>query len=60
MQKSADESSSPRRLPYETPTVHRVELKPEEAVLGSCKTDSSAGPISDSCSVPVACSSAGS
>ncbi len=51
---------APRRLPYEKPTVHQVELKPEEAVLGSCKTASTAGPISGDCTVPEACSSAGS
>lgn len=60
MKREADEDLTAKRLPYEKPTVHRVELRPEEAVLGSCKTHTGAGPISDSCTVPVGCSSAGS
>jgi hypothetical protein len=35
--------------PYEAPKVVRISLRPEEAVLGNCKTSSSAGPVSGSC-----------
>lgn len=35
--------------PYEPPKVIRVNLRPEEAVLGHCKVTGSAGPASGSC-----------
>jgi len=38
--------------PYEPPKVVRVNLRPEEAVLGHCKVSGSAGPASGSCTVP--------
>jgi hypothetical protein len=47
----------PVRRPYEKPTVHQVELRPDEAVLGVCKTSSSSGPVSDTCAMPTPCSS---
>jgi hypothetical protein len=37
------------RAPYHPPEVVRVSLRPEEAVLGHCKTSSSTGPASPSC-----------
>ena len=49
----------PERLPYEKPRISRVELRPEEAVLGSCKTSGSSGPVSATCTT-TSCSSAGS
>ncbi len=38
--------------PYEPPKVIRINLRPEEAVLGHCKISGSAGPASGSCTVP--------
>ena len=35
--------SAPRR-PYETPSLRRVRLVPDEAVLASCKSNVTAGP----------------
>jgi hypothetical protein len=35
---------------YEAPKVVRVSLRPEEAVLGHCKVNGSAGPVGGSCS----------
>jgi hypothetical protein len=55
-----DDKKAPVKKPYEKPVLHQVTLRPEEAVLGSCKTAGSSGPISSSCSMPVACSSLGS
>jgi hypothetical protein len=48
--------------PYEAPKIVRVSLKPEEAVLGHCKTPSSGGPVGmSSCSTAgVGCRSFGS
>ena len=44
---------------YETPKLIKVNLRPEEAVLGFCKTSTSSGPSSGSCMI-IACSSTGS
>lgn len=38
--------------PYDPPKVIRVNLRPEEAVLGHCKVSGMAGPASGSCTVP--------
>jgi hypothetical protein len=45
-----DEPASPSqgRKPYEKPTLSQVSLRPEEAVLGSCKTMGGTGPASAS------------
>ena len=42
---------------YVKPEVKRVMLRPEEAVLASCKTASSSGPGQKKCSQPSPCSS---
>jgi hypothetical protein len=42
---------------YVKPEVKRVMLRPEEAVLASCKTSKVSGPGQGKCSVPSACSS---
>jgi hypothetical protein len=48
------------RKPYEAPTVTRVSLRPEEAVLGHCKIIGTSGPVSGSCINVTACSAIGS
>ena len=45
------------RRPYSKPAISQVSLRPEEAVLGSCKTASVSGPTQAKCSSPSACSS---
>lgn len=45
------------KKPYAKPEVKRVMLRPEEAVLGSCKTSKISGPGQSKCSIPSACSS---
>lgn len=47
----------PARKPYEAPVIAEVPLRPEEAVLGACKTSSRSGPAQVRCSFPTACSS---
>lgn len=49
------ENSGGRR--YEKPLVQEVKLRPEEAVLGNCKTASSVGPLGTACSSPTQCNS---
>jgi hypothetical protein len=40
-----------RRKPYEPPTLVAISLRPEEAVLGVCKSTHSSGPVSSPCFV---------
>lgn len=49
-----------RKKPYEKPKVVRFPLRPEEAVLGSCKTSGSAGPSGNNCLSLGICRVAGS
>lgn len=50
-----------KKLLYEPPKVVAVKLRPEEAVLGTCKIAGGAGPIARSCSGPSGrCSAFGS
>jgi len=46
-----EDGAPEKKKPYESPRVTIISLRPEEAVLGSCKNLSSAGPVSGSCSV---------
>jgi hypothetical protein len=45
-----------QKKPYVKPEVKQIPLRPEEAVLGFCKTASSPGPLTSPCT----CSSLGS
>jgi len=49
-----------KKKPYFKPEVKQVPLRPEEAVLGFCKSTTGAGPLSPTCSAPIPCSSTGS
>ena len=40
------------KKPYKKPTLNKVTLIPEEAVLGVCKNNLSAGPNQSQCIVP--------
>jgi hypothetical protein len=40
---------------YSRPAVKKVHLKPEEAVLGGCKTASTKGPAHGKCNIPTPC-----
>lgn len=39
-----ENTQAPKRPSYQAPEVVRVSLRPEEAVLGHCKTSTSTGP----------------
>jgi hypothetical protein len=55
---TADEGKRQKK-PYLAPSVEKVPLRPEEAVLGFCKNDNVAGPRGAKCR-PAVCSSQGS
>jgi hypothetical protein len=48
------------RRPYVAPEVRKVHLRPEEAVLGNCKSASANGPGNAQCTVPSSCFTSGS
>jgi len=49
-----------KKKKYEKPTLSEVALRPEEAVLGNCKSVSISGPAMPDCSSVGGCSSLGS
>ncbi|QQR91704.1 MAG: hypothetical protein IPJ88_08355 [Myxococcales bacterium] len=53
-----DEGTRSRKA-YEKPTIEKVPLKPEEAVLGFCKSSGIGGPVGLDCQL-AGCSSLGS
>ena len=59
-EESEMEEKEIQKKPYIKPEITEIELRPEEAVLGSCKTAASAGPGAGRCNFPSACSSLGS
>ncbi len=44
-----DENQREEKKAYEPPRVTVISLRPEEAVLGHCKSMSSAGPVGGTC-----------
>jgi hypothetical protein len=49
-----------QKKPYTPPTVTRVPLRPEEAVLGYCKNSSMSGPRGGTCTDSGPCAFQGS
>jgi len=56
----SDKLGTVKKTSYQAPQVVRVSLRPEEAVLGHCKTTGSAGPVSGGCHTLMACRTQGS
>ena len=56
-----DETTTDNRLnekrPYAKPGIQEVPLRPDEAVLGGCKTASISGPAQARCTMPSSCHS---
>jgi hypothetical protein len=50
----------PGKRAYEPPVLKKVEMRPEEAVLGSCKTASNIGPATSDCLSGTSCFTTGS
>lgn len=44
-----DDAGNPNKKAYESPRVTVISLRPEEAVLGHCKSMSASGPVGASC-----------
>ncbi len=44
-----EHDSKPLKKTYRKPVLAQVELRPEEAVLGACKTAIAAGPAQSTC-----------
>lgn len=55
-----EDGAPQKKEPYESPRVSVISLRPEEAVLGSCKNSSSAGPVGGSCTAVGQCRVPGS
>lgn len=55
-----DDQNGREKKQYEKPVVTRFPLRPEEAVLGFCKSNASAGPSGGGCRSVTSCSSPGS
>jgi hypothetical protein len=53
---NADKNGAGKK-PYSKPQIQEVPLRPDEAVLGNCKTSSSSGPAQHRCTTPSNCSS---
>jgi len=61
MMKNKQTRNANQKKPYTKPEVKQVQLRPEEAVLGFCKTTSaSVGPLQALCTSPTPCSTQGS
>ena len=52
---SKDQAEREKR-PYAKPQIQEVPLRPDEAVLGGCKTSSTSGATQHRCNNPSACS----
>ena len=59
MTNKPNNGATPKR-PYRKPELTQVSLRPEEAVLGACKTARRSGPGQPRCTSPAPCSSSGS
>jgi hypothetical protein len=55
-----NESRGQDKKPYEPPKLTVISLRPEEAVLGHCKSMSSAGPVGGACHTTGNCHGIGS
>lgn len=62
MDETREHDAEPRkaRRAYAPPSVTKVPLRPEEAVLGFCKNNVTAGPRGGNCKAVGVCSTTGS
>jgi len=57
MDESTNDQRPHDRKPYAKPQIQEVPLRPDEAVLGGCKTSGGSGPAQARCTFPAPCSS---
>jgi len=55
-----DENRRFSKKTYEPPQITVIDLRPEEAVLGHCKSPSTSGPVGGTCVTTGACHNQGS
>ena len=55
MKDKPEQETQQLKKPYRKPELNKVMLKPDEAVLGYCKTDNKRGPGIGVCDSPVRC-----
>ena len=60
IEKERDMKKDEKKKPYEKPTLTRFPLRPEEAVLGFCKSSAAAGPSGGACGGLSTCFAQGS
>ena len=53
---SANDRREAAKRPYTKPQIQEVPLRPDEAVLGNCKTSAVSGPSQSRCNAPANCS----
>jgi hypothetical protein len=56
MDDSTTDDRQHEKRPYAKPQIQEVPLRPDEAVLGGCKTSSGSGPAQFRCTMPSSCS----
>ena len=54
---TANDKRELTKRPYTKPRIQEVPLRPDEAVLGNCKTAAVSGPAQHRCTSPSNCSS---
>lgn len=55
MDDSTTDDKVDEKRPYDKPRIQEVPLRPDEAVLGGCKTASTSGSGQARCTMPSAC-----
>jgi hypothetical protein len=58
MDESQTNHPAREKKPYAKPQIQEVPLRPDEAVLGGCKTAGVSGPAQHRCTVPSSCTAA--
>jgi hypothetical protein len=57
---NSEDKQRTQKKPYQPPKLRRVELRPEEAVLGNCKVSGVSGPGNGgTCTMVTSCSTVG-
>ena len=54
---TVNDNQDDAKKPYTKPQIQEVPLRPDEAVLGACKTASVSGPAQHRCNSPSSCAS---